>query len=168
MPELDELEILRRLTARGVDFVVIGGLAAIAHGATRVTEDLDITYATDDANLEALGEALLGLGAALRGAPPDVPFVPDARTLRQVEVLTLETAAGDLDLLARPSGAPAYTQLRAHSVRMNVGDVWVAIANVDDLIGMKRAAGRDKDLLDVAELEAVKRLRRGIPPDDAG
>lgn len=93
-----------------------------------------------------------------------MPFVPDARTLRQLEVLTLEAVAGDLDILARPTGAPAYGRLRARSERMNVGGLRVAIADVDDLIAVKRAAGRDKNLPDIAELEAVKRLRRGGSP----
>ncbi len=161
MPELDELEVLRRLTAAGVDFVVIGGLAAIAHGSTRVTEDLDITYATDIGNLEALGTVLVGLNAQPRGAPDGLPFAADGRTLRHVEVLTLSTDAGPIDVLARPTGAPPYAQLRARADRLDVGGVWVLVACIDDLIAMKRSAGREKDLLDVRELEAILRLRRG-------
>src|SRR4030081_1508849 len=85
-------EILRRLTARGVDFVVIGGIAAVLHGSAQMTFDLDICYATDHGNLDALGEVLVALGARLKGADDDLHFVPDARTFRRVEVLTMVTS----------------------------------------------------------------------------
>lgn len=153
-------EIFRRLTSRGVDFVVIGGIAAVLHGSARNTYDLDICFATDDVNLQALGEVLVDLGARLRGVDDDVAFVPDATTLRRIQVLTLDTSEGYLDVLASPAGAPPYKALAANADRFDVGGVAVRVAAVDDLIAMKRAAGRDKDLIDVAELEAIARLRR--------
>jgi hypothetical protein len=159
-PPLSADEILRLLVERGVDFVVIGGIAAVLHGSARNTFDLDICFATDNANLDALGDVLLALGARLKGLREDVPFVPDARTLRQVEVLTLITSLGELDVLARPPGAPAYEQLRRHADRYDLGGFNVSVASIDDLIAMKEAAGRPKDLLDIEELEAIKRLRR--------
>lgn len=159
-PELRVDELLARLTARGVDFVVIGGIAAVLHGSARNTFDLDISFASDEENLEALGEVLVGLGARLRGVPDDVPFVPDAATLRRVEVSTLVTDAGDLDVLANPSGGPAYDELRDNADRFDIGGVNVLVASLRDLIAMKRAAGREKDLADVAELRAIGRLRR--------
>lgn len=158
-PPLDAGEILRRLVARGVDFVVIGGIAGVLHGSARNTFDLDICFATDDANLSALGEVLIALGARLKGVEEAVPFVPDARTLRRVELLTLVTSLGELDVLARPSGAPAYPDLRRNADRYDLGGFNVSVASIDDLIAMKQAAGRAKDLLDVEELEAIKRLR---------
>jgi len=159
-PELRADELLRRLTARGVDFVVIGGIAAVLHGSARTTFDLDVCFATEDANLHALGEVLVELGARLRGAPDDVPFVPDAATLRRVEVLTLETQAGDLDVLARPAGAPRYETLRKNADRFDVGGFVVRVASLPDLIAMKRVAGRARDIADVEELETIRRLRR--------
>jgi Nucleotidyltransferase of unknown function (DUF6036) len=159
-PSLSADEILRLLVERGVDFVVIGGIAAVLHGSARNTFDLDICFAGDDANLAALGDVLTSLGARLRGVDADVPFVPDTRTLRQVEVLTLVTSFGELDVLARPSGAPAYQELRRRADRYDVGGFNVSVASIDDLISMKEAAGRPKDLLDIEELAAIKRLRR--------
>jgi hypothetical protein len=159
-PPLSADHILRRLVERGVDFVVIGGIAAVLHGSARNTFDLDISFAPDDANLAALGDVLTALGARLKGLDEDVPFVPDTRTLRQSEVLTLVTSFGELDVLARPSGAPAYEELRRHADRYDLGGFNVSVASVDDLIAMKQAAGRPKDLLDIEELEAIKRLRR--------
>ena len=159
--ELDAERILRALVARGVDFVVIGGIAAVLHGSARNTFDLDVCFATDDVNLDALGDVLVELGARLRGVPDDVPFMPDARTLRRIEVLTLATVAGDLDVLARPSGAPGYAALRRRAERFDLGGFAVLVASVEDLIAMKQAAGRAKDVQDVAELEAILRLRGG-------
>lgn len=159
-PELRADEILQRLTARGVDFVVIGGIAGVLHGSARNTFDLDVCFATDDANLEALGEVLVGLGARLKGVRDDVEFVPDAQTLRKVEVLTLETEAGELDVLARPSGAPSYERLRRNADRYDLGGFTVLVSSIDNLIAMKQASNRPKDQADVEELRAIKRLRR--------
>jgi predicted nucleotidyltransferase len=157
-PDLDPEEILRRLTERGVDFVVIGGIAAVLWGSARMTYDLDICFATDEANLKALGQVLVDLEAPLKGVAEELPFVPDATTLRRLEVLTLKTSAGELDLLARPAGAPGYDALRKRATRVDLGDFNVLISSLDDLIAMKRAAGRTKDLADVEELEAIRDL----------
>jgi hypothetical protein len=156
--ELDVARILRALTERGVDFVVIGGIAAVLHGSARNTFDLDLCFATDDANLDALGEVLMGLHARLRGVE-DVPLVPDAATLRRIEVLTLSTDAGDLDVLARPDGAPSFDVLRRRADRFDVGGFVVSVASLDDLIAMKSAAGRPKDRETIAELQAIRRVR---------
>jgi predicted nucleotidyltransferase len=158
-PALSADEILRRLVERGVEFVVIGGIAAVLHGSARNTFDLDICFATDDANLTALADVLLALGARLKGVDESVPFVPDARALRRVEMLTLVTSLGELDVLTRPPGAPPYRELRRNADRYDLGGFNVSVASIDDLIAMKQAAGRPKDLLDVDELEAIKRLR---------
>jgi predicted nucleotidyltransferase len=163
-PPLSADEILRRLVERGVDFVVIGGIAAVLHGSARNTFDLDICFAPDDVNLVALGDVLTALGARLKGVEEHAPFVPDARTLGQIELLTLVTALGELDVLARPPGAPTYAELRRNADRHDLGGFNVSVASIDDLIAMKQAAGRPKDLLDIEELDAIKRLRhRSVP-----
>jgi hypothetical protein len=153
--------LLRALVEGRVDFVVIGGIAAIAHGSPQITQDLDISYAGDDANLERLGAVLIGLDATLAGVTDDVPFVPDGHTLRHTRVLTLDTPDGRLDVLAEPDGSGGYERLRANALIATVGGVEVRIAGLDDLIAMKKAAGRPKDRIYVEELEAVRRLQRG-------
>jgi predicted nucleotidyltransferase len=163
-PELDVEAILERLTARGVDFVVIGGIAAVLLGSPRLTQDLDICFATDAGNLEALGNALLDLEARLWDVADEVPFVPDAATLRRVALLTLGTKAGKLDVMSRPSGAAPYAALRSRAERLSVGKFSVLVASLEDLIEMKRKAGRPKDVADVVELEAISRLRRRERP----
>lgn len=159
--ELDAQEILRRLTARGVDFVVVGGIAAVLHGSAQMTFDLDICYATDRANLEALAEVLTELRARLKDVQDEVPFAADAQTLRRVEMLTLSTDLGELDVLATPAGSPGYEALRRGAQRFDVGGYFVLVASIDDLIAMKLATGRTKDLAAAEELGAIKRLRRG-------
>lgn len=158
-PVLDAGRILRDLVTGGVDFVVIGGIAAVLHGSPRNTFDLDIAFSADPANLEALGAVLIALSARLRGVPKDVPFVPDAQTLSQAAVLTLATTAGDLDVLANPAGAPRYEHLREAADQYELDGTTVRVATVEHLIAMKSAAGRDKDLSDIAELQAILRLR---------
>ncbi|HEY5318532.1 MAG TPA: hypothetical protein VIJ20_11155 [Solirubrobacteraceae bacterium] len=143
-----------------VDFVVIGGIAVVLLGSARNTKDLDITFATDATNLEALGKVLIDLNARLRGVHADVPFVPDARTLRHVSLLTLDTDAGWLDLLAEPPGGPPYATLRANATEVDLGGYSIRVADIDDMITMKNTAGRLQDLADIDELETIKRLRK--------
>jgi hypothetical protein len=160
--DLDVERLLGCLTRRGVDYVVVGGIAAVLWGSPRNTFDLDVCPATDPGNLEALARALVELEARLRGIEEDVPFSPDARTLGQVEMLTLDTTAGPLDLVMRPDGAPVYDRLRRSATRVDIGAAAVLVASIEDLIAMKRAAGRPKDELDVEELEAIQRINRRL------
>ena len=104
-PEFHLVALLKALAEGGVDFVVVGGIAAVAHGSPQITQDLDIAYAGDDENLARLGAVLVGLGATLRGVAEAVPFVPDGRTLRGTRMLTLDTREGRLDVLAEPEGS---------------------------------------------------------------
>ena len=151
--------LLRALTDGDVDFVVVGGVAVVVHALPRFTNDLDITYATDAANLEALARVLTGVGARLRGVDEDLPFAADARTLRKTQILTLETRHGALDLLVDPPGAPPYAALRDRADRIELEGAEVRIASVDDLIAMKRAAGRPQDVVDIEALEIARRRR---------
>lgn len=162
-PDLNISSLLRRLAGAGVDFVVIGGVAVIAHGYERNTKDLDICYSPDRANLEALGRVLVGLGARPRGIAEDVPFSPDAATLRRMQILTLDTPDGGLDLLVDPNGSPGYEALRSNADRIDFEDFEVRIASVEDLLAMKRAAHRPQDLTDIEALTAIQRMRRNAP-----
>ncbi len=157
---LDAGAILGALVAHGVDFVVIGGIAAVLHGSAQATFDLDVCFAGDIGNLESLGAVLLEHGAHLPGVETDVGFVPDAGTLRRIEILTLVTDAGQLDILARPAGSPGYETLRRNADRFRLDGFSVLVASIGDLIAMKLATGRPKDLAAVAELEAIRELRR--------
>lgn len=163
-PEFALSQLLRRLVQADVDFVVVGGVAVIVHASPRFTKDLDISYAPDQVNLDRLGSVLVELGARLRGVEEDVPFVPDRRTLVQTQMLTLTTRDGDIDLLADPDGSPGYAALRRNASRIDLEGVTVLVASIDDMIAMKRAAGRAQDLVDLESLEiARRRVRKPAP-----
>lgn len=156
-------KLLRRLVGADVDFVVVGGVAVIVQASPRFTKDLDICYATDEANLGRLGTLLTELGARLRGVDEDLPFVADERTLRRTQMLTLTTSEGNVDLLVDPDGSPGYATLRRNATEIDLDGVHVLVASVDDLIAMKRAAGRPQDLVDLESLEIARR-RAPRPP----
>ena len=158
-PEFDPKPALHALSRGEVDFVVVGGVAAVLHGSSTLTTDLDIAFATAQENLERLGEVLVGLGARLREVEEDVPFVPEAATLRRVDLLTLDTSEGPLDVMRVPTGAPSYAILRRRAERYDLGEFEVLVASLEDLIAMKQAAGRAKDLAAIEELEVILRLR---------
>jgi predicted nucleotidyltransferase len=156
-PQFDPRQMLRRLTEGGVDYVVIGGIAVIAQGYVRTTRDLDIAFAGDAANMEALGRVLTELDARLRGVEEEIPFTADARTLAGIQLLTLDTALGWLDVHKVVPGVGRYEDLRRRAVNATFDGLPVRVASIDDLLAMKAAAGRDIDKVDIAALEAIKR-----------
>ena len=156
-PAFDPRGLLRRLTQGGVDYVVIGGIALIAQGHIRTTRDLDIAFAHDAANLDALGRVLTDLDARLRGVEDEIPFRADARTLAGIQLLTLETSLGWLDVHKVVPGVARYDDLRRRAASVSFDGLPVKVASVEDLLAMKRAAGRDIDRADIAALEAIKR-----------
>lgn len=152
--------IIALLADAEVEFVLIGGLAGNLHGSARATFDIDIFYKHDPANLERLAQVLLSINARLSGVPADLPFTPDAETLRRGSNYTFETDLGRLDILAEPSGAAPFAQVLADSAGFQLGDHVVRAASLDHLIRMKRAAGRPKDKDDIAEFARLDRKRR--------
>lgn len=152
----DPLRALETLVHRRVRFVLIGGFAGRLWGSTTVTNDLDICYARDRKNLESLAAALKDLQATLRGAPDNLPFRPDSRTLAAGDHFTFITSAGNLDCLGNPAGSRGFNDLVAGATEMKLDSVTVAVASLDDLIRLKRAAGRPKDLIEVEILAALR------------
>lgn len=126
-------------------------------GSPTLTVDLDVCYARDRDNLERLAAALGELGTTLRGAPPDQPFHPDHRTLERGDTLTFDTDFGALDILATPSGTSGFEDLAANAAEVELGGgLVVPVASLDDLIRMKRAAGRPKDRVELEILGALR------------
>jgi hypothetical protein len=152
----DPIRALETLVRHKVRFVVIGGFAGRLWGSPTLTNDLDICYARDRKNLRALGAALLELEASLRGAPDGLPFRPDAETLAAGDHFTFATNAGNLDCLGTPDGSRGFADLIAGAKPMKLDGVEVPVASVDDLIRLKRAAGRPKDLIEVEVLGALR------------
>jgi hypothetical protein len=163
LPAFDPLRVLRSLNEAEVRYVVIGAFAGRLLGSPTVTRDLDICYARDRPNLEALAGVLRDLNARLRGVNEPVAFRLDARSLEAGDSFTLVTDAGDLDILATPQGTGGYDDLARTANETDLDGLLVLVASIDDLIRMKRAAGRPKDLI---ELEVLGALRDEI--DSAG
>ena len=154
------------LVSHRVRFVVIGAFAARILGSPTVTRDLDICYARDPRDLARLAEALRELNARLRGAPSNVRFRLDARSLAAGDHFTFTTDAGSLDVLGTPSGVSGYDELARNARETDLDGIRILVASIDDLIRMKRAAGRPKDLV---ELEILGALRDELdrPPETA-
>ena len=156
-PELRRL--LEPLVRHGVDFVVIGGTAGIAHGSTYPSYDLDVVYARDRPNIARLVSALREIGVRLRGAPDDLPFVLDERTIENGSNFTFETPFGDFDVLGDAAGLRGFEKLQTASETLDVGGFPVHVASIGDLIAMKRAANRSKDKVMVEEYIALDEER---------
>jgi hypothetical protein len=155
-PDFRPRPILDALLAHDVDFVLIGGMAGIMRGSSYPTFDVDIAYGRERENLERLAAALNQLGAQLRGAPPDLPFILDAKTLENGAHFTFETPYGSLDVLTDPDGAPRYDELkRAAGEPKELEGVMILVASLDHLIAMKEAAGRTKDKLMATEYRVL-------------
>jgi hypothetical protein len=149
-------EIFAKLERHGVDYVAIGGIAANAYGSRRLTLDVDIIPEPATPNYKRLAAALDELDApatvvdaSFRSLDPR-----DSFDLARADVLKLPTAAGDLDVINGAPGAPPYEDLRKRAIEVEVRGTRIRIASLDDLIAMKRAAGRPRDLRDIADLTA--------------
>jgi predicted nucleotidyltransferase len=147
-------EILSTLAEHRVDFVVVGGIAVQAHGYIRGTGDVDIVPRPSLLNLSRLGEVLADLEAeVLRAASP--VDVTDPQLLKRAPLVALITRSGRLDLIdiEHLAGAPSsYDQLRTRALVVALEGFQIAVAGLDDLVRMKRAAGRPQDLIDIASL----------------
>lgn len=142
---LDLGELIAVLARHGVDYVVIGGVATQVHGHRRTTMDLDLTPDPDPENLRRLGAALAEL---------------EARPVENGEEMLL-TQYGQIHILKEPKGARPFDEMRERALLVDLNGVAVAIVSLDDLIRMKRAAGRPRDLDDIATLAEVERSGRG-------
>jgi hypothetical protein len=167
-PSLKLRTLLEFLESNAVDFIVIGGVAGIVHGSAYPTYDFDLLYSRDEKNLEKLAAALVELKVTLRNAPPDPPLLIDARTLAAGSNFTFDSNVGAFDILGHADGMRDYETMRADSVREELWGVSVRIASIDDLIRMKRAAGRPKDKSMVEELTALIEDQRRAAKGEKG
>jgi len=138
-----------------VECVIVGGVAATLHGSALPTTDLDVCYARNPANLERLTNALQSVHARLRNAPEDIPFILDSETLRRGLNFTFTTDIGSLDLLGEIRGVGYYEDVLAGSLVFELFGYPFAVIEIGKLILAKRTASRPKDLVAVAELEAL-------------
>ena len=151
----DFRELLRLLTGNEIEFIIVGGAAATAHGSARLTFDLDIVYKRSRDNISRLVNALNPLSPYLRGAPPGLPFDWSVETIEKGLNFTLTTSLGALDLLGEIVGGGRYEQLVETTIPIEIGGVECLCLDLERLIQVKRAAGRPKDLEVVAELQQI-------------
>jgi hypothetical protein len=149
-------ELLQRLSYQHVDFIVVGGLAAAAHGSPRVTQDIDVVYRRSSENIAKLVAALEPVHPYLRGAPPGLPFRLDAATVEAGLNFTLITELGWIDLLGEIAGGGRFENLASHCVTVDVFGIHCRVLDLETLIQTKRAAGRPKDFEALAELEILR------------
>lgn len=148
--------LLGALVDGGVEFILVGGVAATVHGSARLTSDVDIVYRRSPENIRKLAAALAPLHPSLRGAPPGLPFRLDAETIQHGLNFTLSTRAGALDLFGEIAGGGGWEELSGHTIEVEVFGLSCQCLDLDTLIAVKRAAGRPRDLETVAELEALR------------
>lgn len=164
MPPLQAFEIFRTLAAHSVDFLVIGAYSLAAHGVIRGTKDVDIYPEPSRANLKRLLTALEAMDAAIADIEDfesrEWPVQLDLNGLTSRGNWVLRTRYGRLDVMQWLGVVDDYAELRADAVKPKIPGLdesetpW--FAGLDDLIAMKQAAGRDQDLIDIAELERAQ------------
>jgi hypothetical protein len=161
------LELLDRLTRAGVELIVVGGVAAALHGSSLLTVDLDLCVPFTAPNLDRLLPVLVDLEARFRAHPDRPRLENDPQRFARFRMLLLETRLGPLDLLREIEGIGDFAAVERASDWLDLGELRVRVLGLEGLIAAKRAAGRDKDLRALPELEATLALqrRRGSPGD---
>ncbi len=155
--ETSPLEIFAEILHRhGVEFIVIGGQAATLHGSPLVTYDTDICYQRTSENLQKLAAALQEIQPTLRGAPADLPFTLDARSLALGSNFTFETKHGPFDMLGWVEPIGQFEELVGNAEHYELGGEATAIISLDDLIRIKEHIGRSKDQAALVELRAIR------------
>jgi hypothetical protein len=152
----DARELFLALAQRDVEYVTIGGIAIQAHGGQRLTQDLDVAIAASSENLARLADALLDLDARILGPEGQrSASTPTALLLASSDQWHLITDHGPLDLITLPAHLGTFAELRARAHEVPLGELSIPIADREDLLKMKRAAGRPQDLADVRLLESL-------------
>lgn len=171
-PDLQVEVIFRALEEHGVRYLLIGGLAAVAHGSPIPTQDVDITPESSAENLSRLSDALRTLGARVRaeGVEDGLPFAHDAASLASPGMWNLITPYGYLDISFVPSGTHGYDDLQRDAVEISVYGLRIRLASLADIVRSKQAANRPKDqrALPVLRELLARRARPAGPAPGAG
>ncbi|MCO5315870.1 MAG: nucleotidyltransferase [Solirubrobacterales bacterium] len=148
---LDASAIFRTLSGKGVEYVLIGGIAVQTHGHVRMTNDADLIPAPDPANLTRLADALNALGARVLNPGHELDEI-SGTMLPTATIWQFATRAGGIDVIHEVPGGRSFDQLRRSALEVKLGPVTVPVVGLDDLIRMKEARGRPVDLEDIAAL----------------
>ena len=155
-PTADLDAILRELLQRGVEFIVVGGAAAVIHGAPVTTQDLDIVPRQHAGDAQCLLAALTQLDARFRPVTPGRDIAPTEQHVSGRGQLNLITRWGPLDVLLRLHDARGYDDLVAHSMGIDAGGLRFRVIDLATLIEIKRSTGRARDALVVPLLLAIQ------------
>lgn len=160
MPDLTGLLI--RLAAADFDFVLVGGCAAMAHGSSLMTQDVDVCADFQTENLLRLGAALKNLHPIHRMTPQRLPLELTPEFCRGLKNLYLGTDWGQLDILSEISGIGSFEHVLAHSTTIELGEKQITILNLEALIAAKTALGRPRDKEAVLQLKAIQELNTNL------
>ena len=173
MTDFDPFEMCRILNEEKVEYVVLGGFAAVLRGSPVTTRDLDVIPDRNLENLDRLGRALNRMNAMIRVAGEPVATKIDGPFIANMQhMLNLVTDFGDIDLTFRPAGSTGeFAGWMANATSELIAEgLIVSVASLDDIIDSKRTANRAKDHLSLPYLESLRdelRLQRGeIPTED--
>jgi hypothetical protein len=157
--------LLQRLVEAGVDFVIVGGFAAVTHGSSYVTRDVDVCAILSPENTAKLRQALAEWNPRHRLTPGKLSFLSHPPDGQPIQNLYLETDVGVIDVLSSILGVGDFERLRRNAVEVEVDGVRYRVMSLEDLILAKEALGREKDLLTAKELRAIaaKRTERRFP-----
>jgi hypothetical protein len=157
---LSQLEQIASVLLRhGVEFIVIGGQAETLFGSPRVTFDFNFCYRRSPANYAALAAALREMKVWLRGAPKELPFVIDARSIELGSNFTFASEMGDVDFLGFVEPIGDFESLLAHAETHDLAIGPIRTISLDDLIRVKQHIKRAKDGESLMQLLAIKRIR---------
>jgi hypothetical protein len=157
-PDLNRL--LEPLVRHGVDFVLIGGMAGLAQGSNYPSYDLDIVYSRRRDNIARMVAALGELDVRLRGAPPEIEFILDQRTIENGANFPFVTPFGDFDVLGDVAGLKGFDEVATGAEEKEIAGLPILVASIDHLIAMKRAANRPKDRNMLEEYLVIADRRR--------
>jgi hypothetical protein len=152
--------LLERLIRHRVEFVIIRGFAAIAHGASLLTRDVDICCRFTAANLMRLQAALADLHPVHRMTPARLPLELTPRKCRGLKNLYLDTDLGQLDCLGSVLGVGGYDEVAEQSVELDLPSGRCRVLNLDALIAAKQAMGRPRDREAILQLRAIKERKK--------
>jgi hypothetical protein len=160
------LEILNHFHDSHIDFVIVGGVAAALHGSSRVTFDLDVVPSLAPDSWSATVDLLWSLGARPRIPEPlerirDVEHVRRWQNEKGMLALNFRTPDGSAEVDLLVSESHRFDALRKSAVTVTVDGRTFFVASINDLIDMKRKAGRPQDLLDIAQLQDIKKRAEG-------
>lgn len=155
-------QLLQRLCDAEIEFVIVGGFAAMLHGSTLLTRDLDVCAVLSSANVEKLRNILQDLHPTHRLTPHRLSFLDNPSPGVSVQNLYLETELGSLDILTSILGIGDFERVRSSSVEIDLFGRRCRVMSLEDLIRAKETLGREKDLLSARELRALseKKLKQ--------